>query len=85
MLSNKSDIMRFFRGMLTRQQKEDDLEGKEAGGWSVGEEVFFNSQGEDIEIDLVFLMKFLHVGREMTWCGRLSSTVLRHPRIPPGW
>ena len=31
MLSNKSDIMRLFGGMLTKQQKEDDLEGKEAG------------------------------------------------------
>lgn len=31
--------MRLFGGMLIRQQKEDDLEGKDTGGWSVREEV----------------------------------------------
>lgn len=44
--------------------EEGGLKGRESQAGISG--VYFNRQGEGMEIDLIFLMKFLHIGWEMT-------------------
>lgn len=54
--------------------EEGRSKGRESQAGISGD--YFNRQGEGMEIDLIFLMKFLHVGWEMTGYGRLSSTAV---------
>lgn len=76
--------LKLFGGMLIWQRKEDVLEDAETGGWYIIEEVISIARVK-VWKDLAFLMKFLHVGWEMTRCGRLLSALPHHTRIPPSW